>query len=194
MQTLTDRMQLEDDENIVRAVRKHWFVLLATSLPPLLICTVIIGGYVLLCQTSAFQEMISTVSNAPALTLFGISIVLLITWISLFLVWTDYYLDLWIVTDRRIIAIDQRGLFKRIIASFRFERLQDINIDIDGFIATFLDFGTLRAQTAGHSDEFNIRGVPDPRGIKAIIIAASDKLMANRSDVPAVPQDTEEVH
>ena len=105
----------------------------------------------------------------------------------LFLIWTDYYLDLWTITNRRIIAIDQRGLFRRAVASFRYERLQDINIEINGFIATMLDFGELRAQTASaYRDAFEIKGIPHPRDIKALILrAADDLIIADPTSIPA---------
>jgi hypothetical protein len=84
----------------------------------------------------------------------------------------------WTITDRRIIAVDQRGFFRRFIASFRYERLQDINVEINGFIETMLDFGDIHAQTAGHDVTFRIGDVPDPRGVKALILQATDDLAA----------------
>ena len=92
--------------------------------------------------------------------------------------WTNYYLDVWTITNKRLIAIDQHGLFHRETASFRLERLQDMNVEINGIIATFLDYGILEAQTAGGDDDkFRATGLPHPRELKSLILEASDVLL-----------------
>src|SRR5690606_4537603 len=103
--------------------------------------------------------------------------------------WTDWYLDLWTITNLRLIAIDQRGLFRRSVSSFRYERLQDINVEINGLIPTFLDFGTLEAQTAGHGEsDFLFAGAPHPREIKAKILEAAN-LRVRSINPETVPND-----
>lgn len=93
-------------------------------------------------------------------------------------IWTDQYLDVWVITDRRIVAIDQKRLFVRNIGSFRLERLQDMNIEIPGFLATMFDYGNIEAQTAsGSEEEFSARYLPKPREIKAVILEAADLRM-----------------
>jgi hypothetical protein len=57
-----------------------------------------------------------------------------------------------------------------------------MNIEISGFIATLLDFGTIEAQTAGGSNErFMSYYMPQPRAIKAKIVAAADTLTTQQS-------------
>ena len=42
---------------------------------------------------------------------------------------------------------------------------------IDGLFATLLDYGTVRAETAGEAaDEFKMAGIPDPAGIRDLIM------------------------
>ena len=73
--------------------------------------------------------------------------------------------------------VDQRGFFRRFISSFRLERLQDINTEVNGIIATILDYGTVEAQTAGSSHEtFVGYYMPKPQEIKAEIIRFADHL------------------
>ncbi len=81
-------------------------------------------------------------------------------------VWTDYHLDMLLITNRRIIAIEQKGLFAREISSFRYERIQDITIEIHGIIATLLDFGDIHIQTAGDNRDFLITYIPKPQRVK----------------------------
>ena len=107
---------------------------------------------------------------------FGIIAWTILVLLSAFTVWTHYYLDLWIITDRRIILVDQIHFFNRNVSIFRLERMQDIEFYVKGIIPTLLNFGTLKAQTAGaHESNFKSTGLPDPRGLQSIIQKAMDE-------------------
>lgn len=183
---LIEKIQLEPDEKMLQLVRKHWFILFART-----------SGVVLVTLLPFPALMLLGVIHSPALELFSFSINqhkpeiafftglwLLINWMTLFHIWTDYYLDVWVITSERLIAIEQNGLFNRSIGSFRLERLQDINIEINGILATIFNYGNIEAQTASGSEaEFRTEGLPDPRSIKAIIIAAAEALdLKNRRE------------
>ena len=75
--------------------------------------------------------------------------------------------------------IDQLHFFNRNVSVFRLERLQDIEFNVKGLIPTLLNFGTIQAQTAGSFESnFKTRGMPDPRGLQAIIQKAMDQRLA----------------
>ena len=176
----TEQLKLEDGESIIRTVRKHWFILFTQTIglalagiAPLILASIIIPNTQLLPNITVDI----TLWYRP-LVFFGTAWILVI-WMMLAAVWTDYYLDMWIITTRRVIAVDQKGFFNRSVASFRLERLQDITVDINGLIPTLLDFGTINADTASHSDVFVIRGAPHPRDIKALIQEHADEVIGH---------------
>jgi uncharacterized membrane protein YdbT with pleckstrin-like domain len=110
--------------------------------------------------------------------LFLYSLWLLCIWMILTSIWTDYYLDIWCLTNKRIIKIDQAGLFRRKTGSFRLERMQDVNVEINGIIATLLDYGSVHVQTASADmEEFKAFFLPNPQEIKSTILRAGDELM-----------------
>ena len=172
---LFERIKLESEEKILRVVRKHWwiifvrlFLITLTALFPLIILVV------LPVFSSSLNASVSLGEHWQALTALYL-FWLLGCWITVGSTVTDYYLDLWAISDRRIVAIEQNGFFKRRLSSFRLERLQDMNITVKGLIPTLLNFGTIEAQTAGGSnEEFKTDNMPDPRGLKALIIHAAD--------------------
>ena len=177
---LYEKIKLETGEEIIAMVRKHWWVILSQSLLMLflaLLPVIFLGSIIWL---GIFDGILNASSASfmdiqPYLT-FAYSAWLLVIWMILFNLWTDHYLDLWTITTRRVIAIDQRGFFRRFISSFRLERLQDMNIEVNGILATLLNYGTIEAQTAGGSnEEFKTNFMPDPRGLKAMIIKAADE-------------------
>jgi uncharacterized membrane protein YdbT with pleckstrin-like domain len=94
----------------------------------------------------------------------------MLTWIMLFLIWVDYYFDVWIVTDNRIVNIDQKGLFSREVSELELDKIQDITTDVKGVIPTFLNFGDLQVQTAAEEERFLFHNIPDPYDVKNIIM------------------------
>jgi uncharacterized membrane protein YdbT with pleckstrin-like domain len=182
---LTDKIQLDTDERVLTYVRKHWLILLgkisglvlAAIAPP-----VLMFFFITLPDSAPILEAIAPY-RSYATPLYAIWLIFI--WMGLFNAWTDYYLDIWTVTNRRLITVDQQGLFSRIIGSFRFERLQDINVEIHGIVATLFNFGTIEAQTAGGSEEeFRADGLPKPRELRATILRAADDLMDGYRDRP----------
>lgn len=176
---LFDKIQLEKDEVILSTVRKHWFIIFSelfgvfiVALLPLFILFIVFGlntANIVALQLSEYSTFIA----------FGISAWMFFCLLSAFTIWTHYYLDLWVVTDRRIILVDQIHFFNRNVSIFRLERMQDIEFKITGILPTLLNFGTLKAQTAGaHESNFVSTGLPDPRGLQATIQQAMDDRIA----------------
>lgn len=183
---LFEKIQLESDEEILSMVRKHWFVI-ATELFGVFVFMLI--PFFFLFLSAIFPSVLDTLhldlANYTAIITFVISGWTVVSLMVSFMIWTHYYLDLWIITDRRIILIDQVAFFNRNVSIFRLERLQDIEFVIKGIIPTFLNFGTLKAQTAGHHENnFRSNGLPDPRGLQATIQKAMDARLATLHIVP----------
>lgn len=172
---LFEKIELEGNETVITVVRKHWFIIVAELFG---IGLMIILPLIIVILLLAVPELIpATIDLQPFLPLiaYGSVIWLFFSLLSGFMIWTHYYLDLWVVTDRRIIVIDQVHFFNRKVSSFRLERLQDIKVSVNGILATFLNFGTIRAQTASAADSnFMTYGLPDPRGLQATIQKATD--------------------
>lgn len=82
-----------------------------------------------------------------------------------------YMLDVWIVTDRRIIDSTQHGFFNRTVSELHLTRVQDISVHTVGVIPTLLHFGDLQVQTAGTEEKFNFLQIPNPLAVKDAIMA-----------------------
>lgn len=74
-----------------------------------------------------------------------------------------------IVTNKRVIRIEQKAFFKYETAETSLEKIQDISVKIEGLFATFLNFGTIEIQTAGTLVKFTFPQLPDPQKWKKII-------------------------
>lgn len=168
---LFEKIELEAGEEMLTVVRKHWFVITAELLG-VLIFALLPFGLITIIQ---IVPVTIDLGEYSTLFIFFSACWILLTLLTTFMLWTHYYLDLWIITDRRIIVIDQIHFFNRKVSSFRLERLQDIKVSVSGVLATFLNFGTLRAQTASAAESnFMTTGLPDPRGLQSLIQKATD--------------------
>lgn len=167
-------LHLDPGEKILLEVRKHWFVFLshgaflaALAVMPLLVVRVLIARVGL----PEFGEDINALAG------FAYSIWLLILWISFFVEWTNYYLDVWYVTTKRVIDVEQKGMFHREISNLRFDKVQDVTIEVRGILATFFGFGNVRVQTASeNSRDFYMSHAANPEGIRKLIFEQHNKV------------------
>lgn len=85
----------------------------------------------------------------------------------------DYYLDITIVTNDRIIDIEQRGIFGRQISELDLARVQDVNSEVKGIVASIFNYGLVEIQTAGDEANFEMHDAHDPHGVRQRIIELS---------------------
>lgn len=185
---LFEKIKLEEDEKVLLIVRRHWFVFFNRIIGIILMALLPFVLLLIGTQMSTVGEMVRPLveTYTREITFFG-ALWVLFCWATLAQLWTDHYLDIWVVTDRRVISIDQVGFFIRSVGSFRLERLQDMNVTIPGLFATLLDYGTVEAQTASASEsEFTVHWVPHPREIKATILEAADVRMHGQTALSSI--------
>ncbi len=175
-------IELHPSEHILLVRRKHWFVLFAQTLPLAFLFVLPFALWRALTELSLPPEVTQVwldpiASLDASLIIFGLAWWFLVLWMRFFTLWTDYYLDAWIITNERIIDVEQLGFFRRDVSTFRFEQIQDISVDVHGLIPTLLDFGDLHVQTAGQSRALLIRGVASPNTLRDFISHKHDEIV-----------------
>jgi hypothetical protein len=172
---LFEKIQLEPNENVLVIARRHWFIIVSELFATVFMALVPLFILLILAIFPNFIPYNFHLETHLPIVTYGLSIWLLISTLAGFMIWTHYYLDLWVITDRRIILVDQIQFFNRKVSSFRLERLQDIQVTVSGIIPTFLNFGTIQAQTASASESnFKTTGLPAPRELQSTIQKAMD--------------------
>ncbi len=158
-------VRLEKGEKVIAGVRRHWF---AFFLQVIALAVAALVPLPLFFVAAALHLL-----AAPKvwLLLFFFAVLLwLLLWILFFVAWTNYYLDMWIITDRRIVDIEQKSLFHREASECFIERIQDIKVEMHGILAAILGFGDISIQTAGTAREFLLRQVSRPGDVKELIM------------------------
>ncbi|MDO8560910.1 MAG: PH domain-containing protein [bacterium] len=165
---------LAENERVLMIVRRHWFALARPTafLFFLLIMPSLVFGFAGATAEKFVQPELQPVVN------FIFSLYVLGILLYGFILWADYYLDVWIITSKRLIDIQQKGLFNRSVSELGMDKVQDVTIKINGFVQTMLKFGNLEVQTASQST-FIIKDAPHLYEAKELILRYSQGLKMN---------------
>jgi uncharacterized membrane protein YdbT with pleckstrin-like domain len=155
-----------DGEQVIQIIHRHWFNVLIQFFIVIVATIGIFGSWILL--IFAYPQLLEKIG---AQTISFIETTgLIFAWFYGFLIWIDYYFDVWIITDERIVNIEQKGLFLRQASDLEFSKIQDVTTDVAGLIPTILNYGDVYVQTAGEAERFKFRQVPDPYALKSLIM------------------------
>ena len=161
-----------EGEKIIFLVRAHSILLLAKILLWLAVAVLPLIFYYTLGDVIA--GIIPAQIFRPILILFA-SIFYLYVWLFIFYIFVSYYLDVWIVTNERIINIEQNGLFERTLSEQKLFRVQDVTSQLSGFFAEIFDYGDVYIQTAGEKERFIFENVHNPTLICKKIINLAEE-------------------
>lgn len=156
-------------EQVLVLLRRHWIILFGRLLAFLLIGLIPLGIILLL-----------GLVEVPDLTPWphtALIIFYLIWSYGLFYTVTMYLLDVWIVTDHRVVDSEQHGFFSHTTAELNLYRIQDISLEVSGIVPTFFNYGDLKIQTAGTEEKFFFKQIPGPDSVKDLIMDAHKKFV-----------------
>src|SRR5688572_5938996 len=61
--------------------------------------------------------------------------------------WMSWYFSIYIITDQRIVHINQNGFFRRQVVELGHDKIQNVNYEVPGFQAAIFKYGTIIVQT-----------------------------------------------
>jgi len=146
-------------------IRRHWYALFRHTVLIIILAALAVIFYF---SSDVFNVDRFVPEYGPILN-FILSLYALGLTLYAFIMWADYYLDVWIITDKRLIDVEQHGLFSRTISELPMSKIQNVTLEIHGFIETILRFGNLRVETASQST-FVIRDAPRLYQAKELIL------------------------
>lgn len=151
-------------------IRRHWFIMVG---PILVLIFFLIFPSIFFTASPYFYPAIKENREIQPMINFSLSIYILILILYLFIWWSDYYLDIWIITNKRLIDIEQKGLFNRHVSEMNVDNIQNVTIQIEGIIPTLLKFGNLLVETAGEG-QFKIKDAPNLYQAKDLLLKFSN--------------------
>lgn len=158
-------------EEVVYFLRKHWYFFLFLSMMAVF---VVLVWFLVLFLFNYYLHSVFVILQGPIIIITGIFLLLL----TLFFLasWMTYYFDIVILTNRRIIEIEQKKLFERSIIEVEIVHVEDVSVEVKGLIATFFGYGTISIQTAGTKPNLVLDHIPYPYIFAREITSFYDKL------------------
>jgi signal transduction histidine kinase len=97
----------------------------------------------------------------------------LLVWMTMALVWTKYYLSLWIITDKHVVYVNQINLFIRQVASWDIETVESVSVSAEDPLAATFNYGTVWIKTpeAGETEYIVATPIPDPNNLRDAILS-----------------------
>lgn len=165
-------IDLQTGEHIVKEIRRDMFVFYTRVLILFILALLPLA---IIVQVSQFLSQ-TTIPGGIVATILYLFFILFLT-ILFFFRWTDYYLDVWVLTNKRIFDIEQKGLFHRNISVFELSKIQDVNVEVRGILATFIKYGDVLIHTAGTNEHIVIKEADSPLEVKKCILEEYTKLV-----------------
>jgi len=138
---------LKEWENIEMVVRRHWIV------------------YIQLWIYAFLWISVSSTLLGFFWLQFWLIIILCVFWMMfllfLYIEWLNHELDLFIITNTRIIWVEQISFLNRTISECHLAQVQEVNAKTKWLLSNLLNFWTLLIQTAWNASNFEVTYAPD---------------------------------
>ncbi|EKD56955.1 MAG: hypothetical protein ACD_58C00038G0007 [uncultured bacterium] len=163
----------KNDEKVVLIMNQHPWVMIK---PALKILAIILVATIVIKITLGYSSVMGPVYIIGAVALL---LIILIGGKNYF-VWQN---SIMVLTDTRLILVDQNGWFNRMVTETNLENILTINHAINGPIRTLLNFGDLNIRASGVvEDEIIFYDVYNPYEIQQAIVKAQSELHQDGSD------------
>ncbi len=151
---------MDDEETIVLLLRRHPI----TNLPWIII------GAILTFLPAIVNSFVPVLTIIPAsFYLVGLLGWYLITLAYVFESFLNWFFNVYIVTDERIIDVDFLNLIYRQISYAKIDQIQDVTSQMGGVVRTIFNYGNVNIQTAAEVAEFEFSAVPEPDRVVKLI-------------------------
>lgn len=153
--------ELKEGENIIRIIHKQWASFIVPSFKILL-------GFSVPFFFSAFLFSFKW-GLLIFIILFVIALVYAVD------IWMKWYFDLFVLTNYRILNIDQKGIFTREVSEVTYKNVQGVNYELTGIFAMLFNYGTVKIQAIGIKNLIKIESVENPKNLQELILEIKEK-------------------
>lgn len=175
----------DQDEKIISISRRHNLAFVLETIFLIIIAFLPYVAYRLQLTSWLINLFTGSQQETFFLSLALYTLWVLFLWILFFIAWSDHYLDTWIITDGRIIDVEQMGVFRRKINTFRLDKVTNLQILDKHWLGKVFDYGDIEVLLEGDSNKFIITEITSPERVREIILNeqknALERLQKNQS-------------
>lgn len=103
--------------------------------------------------------------------------------------WYEWFFDICVITDRRLVDIDQEGFFHQRFSEAGLEKIEDVTYEVRGVLQTLFNFGNVVVYTSGSEQGFTFEHVANPQAVRERLMALLDGEMAYAGGESSDPRD-----
>lgn len=171
--------QIRSGEHILMILHRHW-IIFAFKI-----------GYII---GLIFTTVLILMMRKTLITIFGTAIFwggLSVYWIFfltfILLSWINDELDLFIITDQRLIGIDQISPLSRRVSECGLDRVQEVNAEVTGILQTVLRYWHVHIHTASENSDMIVNYAPNPVENGNRINTIISEYRAHHNTLPKTP-------
>jgi len=158
----------ESDEEVLLVVHKHWAVFLPEALAVLVPTLLLVAAALLLPYSVVSYELHTAFTFLAAFFLF-------VGWVTVIIIWTTHYLDMLILTDRRLLYFTQVSLGTRVAHEWDIRDIHEVNVRIGGMLQSFLNYGTLEITKRSGPGYVAVTNIRKPEYVAAVILKQDNR-------------------
>lgn len=148
-------------EQVIKVIKIHW------------IAYVILWFHIFITFSMNFIVLFTLWNTA--LSLLIISMLWTISLVILYIQWINYELDMFLITNNRIIWVEQVGFLNRTVSETSLAQIQEVNSITKWFFANIFNYWDIAIQTAWNKTSLMMTMAPDPVQEARIIKNISQK-------------------
>lgn len=146
---------LKKNEEIIMTIHRHWIILVLHFFYFILL---FLSSWVFLAYKSAIIDIL----KFDGLYWGGLCIYWIVFLTFILLDWINDELDIIIITNSRVIGIEQISALSRTVTECSLDRVQEVNAHTAGILQTIFGFGDVHIRTASETSNMIVRYSPDP--------------------------------
>ncbi|MCL5795262.1 MAG: PH domain-containing protein [Patescibacteria group bacterium] len=172
----------KEDEKVILAIKQS----IITFLPAL---TKILTLWLVVLLIYKFSFYV-TWGYYNYLVTYGFFIALAWSLYILFIVWYIWANTIYLVTSLRIMSVEQKGWFSRIISEATLENILFISHKVEGPLQTMLNFGSIHIRASGVvEEEIVFRNINNPYDVQQKIVTSKKEITGKTIDIKDEDED-----
>lgn len=149
----------EEEEKVVLFLRQHFIV----NIPWIFISIIMIIAPTFILMTSILDQFPQNFKFVFILIWY------LITFAYVLQNFLNWFFNVYIITDERIVDVDFYNLIYKEVHDAHIDRIQDVTYNMGGVIRTIFNYGDVLIQTASEVPNFDFLAVPQPDKVAKVL-------------------------
>lgn len=165
--TIPKYLNLKEDEELVALVHPTFIAFTGS----------ILGATLFLCAAFFF---IYPLWKAGWVGIAGFVLLLFIAKYFMIRVALGHYGNMYVITNERLIDVERRGIFDRIVSEVPLNNIHDVSFRVNGPLGMMLRIGTITIRTLGGATNFQWKWVRNPEEVRNLLLEIQREYHADK--------------